>query len=157
MIQTLPNQRAPRNYFSKQEDQHLKNLIDQFGENDWDAIATQMPGRTRRQCKERWTHYLSPNVINNPFTKTEDDLLIAKVQTIGHQWKRMESLFPGHKDHCLKNRYKLLMRQTNKNIKHGSDYLSILNDSAVISKPSTISINDSWSSIEDEMDFDTIS
>lgn len=40
--------------WTPQEDAQLTQLVQQLGEGNWIRIATQMPGRSNRQCRERW-------------------------------------------------------------------------------------------------------
>ena len=54
----------PRAKFTKEEDEMLKNLVENFGDNNWQVISSKMPGRNSRQCRERWQNYLSPDVIS---------------------------------------------------------------------------------------------
>jgi hypothetical protein len=70
-----------------------------------------MAGRTRRQCRERWIHYLLPKVSTSPWTHDEDARLQAAVERDGPRWKCLEAFFPGRKENHLKNRYILLTRQ----------------------------------------------
>jgi hypothetical protein len=51
-----------RHKFTPEEDKVLRNLVAQFGKSDWAAIAQRLENRTPRQCRERWKHYLSPEV-----------------------------------------------------------------------------------------------
>jgi hypothetical protein len=65
-----------------------------------------MPHRDRRQCRERWTNYLSPAVANGPWTHEEEDLLKAKVAALGHSWRAIQPFFPGRTDINIKNHWK---------------------------------------------------
>jgi hypothetical protein len=48
--------RVTRSKFTEVEDQHLSSLVEQFGECNWAAIASGLPGRTLRQ----WPGPLEP-------------------------------------------------------------------------------------------------
>jgi hypothetical protein len=73
-----------------------------------------MNDRGPRQCKERWSHYLSPALIHKSWTHEEDTLLLQTVQESGSRWKVLESSFPGRSDVNLKNRYNMLIRKHSK-------------------------------------------
>jgi hypothetical protein len=109
MIADKPRRR-PRNYFTPQEDQLLAWLVNSYGEA-WQQIAQVFQSRTPRQCKERWTHYISPDVDHSPWTTEEDALVLQKAAELGRQWKLMERFFPGRKDSHLKNRHNALLRR----------------------------------------------
>jgi hypothetical protein len=64
--------------FSHQEDTLLRELVSQYGDNSWENVAQNMPGRKARQCRERWKHYLSASNYT-PWTPIEDQILIRPV------------------------------------------------------------------------------
>lgn len=97
--------------FSPEEDIHLVELVKIYGDSDWNKIALMMPGRNTRQCRERWRHYLTPEVTNAPFTPEEDSLLILKYAELGSKWKLMATFFKGRTDIAIKNRWLLLNRR----------------------------------------------
>jgi hypothetical protein len=103
-----------RHKFTPDEDARLCALVAECGPGDWSRIALMMPHRDSRQCKERWSHYLSPNLVNRPWTKTEDALLEAEVREHGHKWKAFEALFPGRAETNIKNRFNVLFRRRQK-------------------------------------------
>jgi hypothetical protein len=110
----MQSHRAPRQHFTEAEDESLRALVTALGEGAWAAVASEMPRRTRRQCSERWKHYLSPTITRAEWTMNEDALLIEKVKQHGQQWKLLENWFEGRKDNQLKHRYRLLMRHADK-------------------------------------------
>lgn len=102
--------KSTKHHFSQQEDKKLRNLVAEYGIHDWISISKNMPGRNQRQCKDRWMKFLSPDINRKPFTKEEDDLIIAEYNKIGPQWVRITALLPGRSDASVKARYKLLTR-----------------------------------------------
>jgi hypothetical protein len=119
---------APRNHFTSDEDRKLAELVVEHGETQWPMVVSALPPRTPRQCKERWTRYLAPNVIQGHWRRDEDLVLIEKVKQHGQQWKQLEAFFPGRKDH-LKNDYRLLLRRGRKTPILSSDcHLTIENE-----------------------------
>jgi hypothetical protein len=105
--------RHQHRHFNSREDAQLRELIAPHGD-DWRVIAQSMPSRTRRQCRERWRHYLSPDVEPSEFTPDEDARLLDLVARFGQHWKQFEPLFPGRVDSHLKNRHRKLERRANK-------------------------------------------
>jgi hypothetical protein len=107
-LQSQPPPSAPtkitRRKFSPEEDERLMTLVPQIG-NDWATIARHLIARTPRQCKERWRHYLSPDVVVGNWTRDEDELLLAKAAQIGPRWTEIAHHFPGRTDIGVKNRY----------------------------------------------------
>jgi hypothetical protein len=110
-MSATPHTPRPKFNFTAQEDMVLKNLVAEFGEDNWNLIASRIPARNPRQCKDRWTNYLSPGVTMIPWTPEEDDRLIAKVQEFGRRWVRIAEFFPMRTDVHIKNRYIVLQRR----------------------------------------------
>ena len=100
-----------RSAFTPEEDDRLRELVGKHGENNWFHIASKMPKRDTRQCRERWFNYLSPKVINGVWTQPEDDLLAEKVAIFGRKWKSIEPFFPGRTDINIKNRWNFLQKR----------------------------------------------
>lgn len=111
----MPASKAPqqRKKFTTEEDEHLKQLVEKYGCKKWEMIATEMPGRTGRQCRDRYRNYLVPGYFNGQWTQEEDDLLSARYQEMGPQWSKMTLFFPGRSANSLKNRWNYFVsRQT---------------------------------------------
>jgi hypothetical protein len=105
--------RHPRSTFLPDEDFRLRELVRHFG-TDWNEISRHMTRRNPRQCKERWTNYLSPDVCLRPWREDEDQLLLRKVGELGPKWVQITSFFPKRTDSNLKNRWFILMRLARK-------------------------------------------
>lgn len=144
----------PRSGFTHEEDCHLVELVRRYGTNSWVTIASKMEKRNARQCKDRYTSYLSPNINNGPYTKEEDELLEQKYNEIGPKWVKISKFFLNRTDISIKCRWAVLNRKklkekeksllssdTNDIIKNESDDASSDNDSSFA--PSSISCNNS--------------
>ena len=106
-----------RSNFCPEEDSRLIKLIEQHGVGNWHFIAEMMPGRNVRQVKERWMNYLSPDVENSPWTSEEDALLQEKYTEIGSKWRLLAKFFPHRTDVNVKNRWRLLQRAAQRQVK----------------------------------------
>jgi hypothetical protein len=106
--------RSARSKFTPDEDRQLRTLVEQFGEDSWSAIAEAIEGRTPRQCKERWTNYLCPELNSATWSETEDLLLLQKHREMGARWVAMAKFFPKRTDSMLKNRFNCLRRRCRK-------------------------------------------
>jgi hypothetical protein len=107
-----------RHKFTPEEDEILRNLVVQFGKSDWTAIAQHFQNRTPRQCRDRWKHYISPEVVTGNWTEADEQLLLDKVAEIGPKWSTITQLFPGRTDIGVKNHYISL---TGRKSKEGKD------------------------------------
>ena len=74
--------------WSSEEDRLLIYLVSQ-GYPNWGKLAKNLPGRTSKQCRERWCHFLDPN-LNAPkgkkFTEQEDELILQLQKEHGNSW-----------------------------------------------------------------------
>jgi hypothetical protein len=116
-----PHKPHPKSKFTAEEDSLLCRLVSQLGEDSWAQIAQRMHRRNARQCKERWTNYLSPSVSNSPWTPQEDRLLEEKIREIGQKWVQIAAFFPRRTDINIKNRYHLLCRRGERGAGHPPD------------------------------------
>lgn len=99
-----------RRFFTQNEDILLAEAAVQYNEKSWNIIAQCVPGRTPRQCRDRWMNYLKPNLKFDPWTKEEDELLISLVNKHGTHWTKMISNFPGRSTNAIKNRWNWLLK-----------------------------------------------
>jgi hypothetical protein len=119
MLSSFKQTNPKRERFSKAEDFKLMNLVQQYGNRNWNQIALQMDQRNARQCKDRWEGFLSPTINKSAWTIEEDILLIQKIKEFGTKWKILTIFFPNRSDTSLKNRFHHLGNQ--KSIRQDKD------------------------------------
>jgi hypothetical protein len=79
----------------------LKYAVQTHGGKNWGAIAALVPGRTRRQCWDRWQFVLDSNIEGargraGKWTADEVSKLKGAVQTHGGKnWGAIAALVPG--------------------------------------------------------------
>lgn len=100
-----------RYVFTSQEDQILESCVNKYGPDDWDRIAPHIPGRTPRQCRDRWFTYLSPEVNRTPWTSEEDGLLFDLLKTHGRKWGTIVGFFKSRTQNNVKNRWNTVVRK----------------------------------------------
>ena len=54
-----------------QEDATVLSLVSKYGAQRWSLIASHLPGRIGKQCRERWHNHLSPEVRKEGFSEEE--------------------------------------------------------------------------------------
>lgn len=73
--------------WTQEEDEQLRTLVKQFGQQDWKFLASHFPNRTDQQCQYRWLRVLNPDLVKGPWTKEEDQKVIELVKKYGtKQW-----------------------------------------------------------------------
>lgn len=101
----------PSRRFTKKEDQLLEQLVEHQGTSSWGPIAACLPGRTPRQCRERWTNYLSRAAEREaPWTAEEDNLIWQKVDELGMKWTQISRMLTGRSISQTKSRWGFMFR-----------------------------------------------
>jgi hypothetical protein len=95
--------------WSANEDEILARLVKEDFKN-WGALATHLPGRTSKQCRERWCHHLDPRIKRGEFSAEEDDLIMSMQAKHGNRWSLIAQLLPGRTENSIKVRSKALSR-----------------------------------------------
>jgi hypothetical protein len=112
-------QKATRDKFHPEEDTELRRLVSIHGTSSWEAVARDLPGRSPRQCRERWKHYLSGELGKTPWTQEENRLLFEKMHTLGPKWTRLAAFFPGRTDIEVKSHWmQVFARFSNLHVQH---------------------------------------
>lgn len=95
--------------WTDEEDDRLRTAVLE-GFDHWGKVAEKMPGRTAKQCRERWTNYLDPTLLKTPFTPPEDDLLVRLQAEMGNKWAAISRQLPGRTENSVKLRFNALMK-----------------------------------------------
>jgi hypothetical protein len=105
--------------FTPEEDAQIRQFAALHGVKQWDLLAQTLPDRSARQIRDRWAHYLSPQVSAKPWSLDEDRQLLRLCLQNGTQWSVLVKHFPGRTDINLKNRWNKLQRRSKKVIPGG--------------------------------------
>ena len=100
--QRVVQERRP---WTPEEDELLREKVKRLGAGNWTEIAKEMPGRTPKQCYDRWNRYLNPNLKKEPWSPEEDRIIIESQRKLGNQWKKIAPLLPGRSDSMVRNRW----------------------------------------------------
>jgi hypothetical protein len=106
--------RKKKEPFSSEEDAKLRELVGGQATQDWQPIANQLPGRSARQCRERWKLYLSPDVNLEPWTVEEEGRLLKLYLANGPKWTLIANNFPNRTPNNVKNKAKQSIRRMNR-------------------------------------------
>jgi hypothetical protein len=112
--------RQKKEPFLPAEDLQLRQSVTVHGANAWEAIAQELPGRTPRQCRERWNLYLAPEIRNDPWTAEEERQLMGAYATIGPRWSLIGQRFPNRTSNNIKNKARQLIRQAKRQERQGA-------------------------------------
>ena len=90
------------------EDLLLVDVIKKYGSKNWSFIATFIPGRTGKQCRERWIVQHDPSFKRESFSNEEDNIIIHYQGICGNRWSIISKFLPGRSTTNVKNRWKYL-------------------------------------------------
>ena len=105
------NYHTPKMKWSKEEDELLTQVVKQYGTKKWTIVAAHVPGRTGKQCRERWITNLDPEINKNQFSFEEDSKLLELYQQHGSKWAYMVQFFEKRTAIHLKNRWKWIEKK----------------------------------------------
>ncbi|MDR1597637.1 MAG: hypothetical protein LBR89_01750 [Holosporales bacterium] len=80
--------------FTQEEDLFIQDKKTENPDMSFEEIASHLPGRSARQCRERWSFYLNA-ALRMPFTPKDNQRLRDAVMNLGTSWKKIALLFPG--------------------------------------------------------------
>jgi len=112
--QKVLNPNLVKGPWTKEEDDTILQLVKTYGAENWSMIASHLPGRIGKQCRERWYNHLDPNIKKEPWTEQEEKQLLEAQLKLGNKWAEISKIIPGRTDNACKNHYNSLVAREKK-------------------------------------------
>ncbi|KAJ1618904.1 transcription factor Myb9, partial [Pavlovales sp. CCMP2436] len=97
--------RAIKQRWTTEEDHLLRDAVAVRGPHNWAAIASNVPNRNEKQCRERWMNQLRPDVDKGAWSPSEDARIVQLFGQLGSAWAEIAKHVPGRSDQMVKNRF----------------------------------------------------
>jgi hypothetical protein len=105
-----PNIKRKMGKWTSDEDAKLTGAIEKHGDN-WDTVAGLVPGRTKVQCRERWTLHFVPT-SKGKWSAEEDAKLLDAIKKCGEDWAAVAALVSGRTNIQCHSRWATIDRTT---------------------------------------------
>ncbi|GJM96641.1 hypothetical protein PR202_ga13502 [Eleusine coracana subsp. coracana] len=96
----------PSTAWTPEEDATLARLADEHGGCHWRRVADHMPGRSSRQCRDRWRHHLPHDEYHRPFTADDDEELARLFLRRAGRWSAVSRAAHRRTSRVMRRRWK---------------------------------------------------
>lgn len=103
-------QRPQKRAWTSAQDEVLINIVSERGSHSWEIISQELPGRTGKQCRERWNNQLNPLLKKNQWELEEILVLFILQQSRENRWSEISMIILGRSDNSIKNHWNSVLK-----------------------------------------------
>ena len=107
-------ERKQSSKWTKEEDNKLKYLKENFSEFKWKDISSFFINKKAKNCLTRWHKVAKPELIKGKFSKDEDDILLKGVQEHGNDWQKIKEKLINRSSKQIRERWINYLNPINK-------------------------------------------
>lgn len=98
--------------WTEEEDNRLRELVQQHGAQRWSTIAQSLPGRIGKQARERWFNHLSPDINKSWWTEDEERFIVEFHDLYGNLWSQLSRMLDnGRPANMIKNHWNSTLKR----------------------------------------------
>lgn len=94
--------------WSNEEDSVIYDCVAR-GVSDWSEIASFLPKRKAKHCRERWTNHLDPTISKDEWSAAEEAQLLSAVEANGTNWTNISCLLPGRSESVVQEHWNAII------------------------------------------------
>ena len=104
-----------KGYWSRNEDEIVKNWVTKNGPNKWSECAKLVNGRCGKQCRERYMNFLDANLKKGKWSDTESDKMYFLMKKYLCSWAEISKNITRRSENSVKNFFYTSIKLIKKN------------------------------------------
>ena len=98
------------NQITIDEDRLIAEHVRDNGAKQWIDLTKLIPGKSSKQCRERWYNHLDPERKTGDWCESEIRAILDGHRRYGSRWVEISKSVPGRNDNTIKNLWNSCMR-----------------------------------------------
>lgn len=94
--------------WSQEEDAIIYDCIGR-GIIDWSEVASYLPKRKAKHCRERWNNHLDPDISKGEWSADEEAKLLSAVEAHGTSWNLVARQIPGRSEAMIQQHWNAIV------------------------------------------------